>query len=123
MKPTIRRYDPGNEYFISEQCHINELANTPDDPDVSIARARVEPGITTRWHRVLDTSERYVILEGLGLVEVDTMTPQHVGPGDVVIIPPSGWQRITNIGPKDLIFLAICNPRFQHHAYEEIDKP
>jgi hypothetical protein len=30
-------------------------------------------------------------------------------------------QRITNIGKDDLIFLAICSPRFSPDVYEEID--
>jgi oxalate decarboxylase/phosphoglucose isomerase-like protein (cupin superfamily) len=44
-----------------------------------------------------------------------------VNAGDVVLIPPSCRQRITNIGTGDLIFLAICTPRFRPAAYEDID--
>ncbi|HEY9532465.1 MAG TPA: cupin domain-containing protein [Burkholderiales bacterium] len=47
------------------------------------------PGVTTRWHRVRDAAERYVILEGQGRAEVGDLPPQEVGPGDVVLIPPS----------------------------------
>jgi mannose-6-phosphate isomerase-like protein (cupin superfamily) len=68
---------------------------------------------------VRDTGERYVILEGHGLVEVGDLAPQEVGPGDVVLIPPSCRQRIANTGRADLIFLAICSPRFEPRAYEE----
>ncbi len=32
-------------------------------------------------------------------------------------------QRITNIGPDDLIFLAICTPRFSNDVYEDLEKP
>jgi mannose-6-phosphate isomerase-like protein (cupin superfamily) len=108
------------EFFTSEGCFIAELSNTPDDPAVSIARARVAPGVTTRWHRVRDTAERYVILEGKGRVEVGGLDPRDVGPGDVVLIPPACRQRIANVGDRDLIFLAICSPRFRSEAYEEI---
>jgi len=75
------------EVYIPEGCFITELSNTPDDPEVSIARARVPPGVTTRWHRVKDTVERYVILEGSGRVEVGRRPPADVRPGDVVLIP------------------------------------
>jgi len=51
MKATIKSHDPDSEFYTSERCHIVELSNTRDDPYVSIARARVEPGVTTRWHR------------------------------------------------------------------------
>ena len=81
----------------------------------------MRPGITTRWHRVRDTAERYVILEGKGRVEVGELAPQDVAPGDVVLIPPSCRQRITNLGSGDLVFLAVCTPRFTQEAYEDIE--
>jgi len=117
----VQRVDPGAEFYTPERCYIIELSNTPDDPEVSIARARVEPGVTTRWHRVVATTERYVVIEGSGRVEVDTLPPREIGAGDVTIIPPSCRQRITNIGPGDLVFLAICTPRFRPEAYEDLD--
>jgi hypothetical protein len=59
VEASIRPQNPGDEFYTSERCYIIELSNTPDDPDVSIARARLEPGVTTRWHRLTDTAERY----------------------------------------------------------------
>ena len=120
MKAQVRRFDAQAEFFTPEGCFINELSNIADDPSVSIARARVAAGVTTRWHRVRDTAERYVILEGNGRVEVGDLPAQEVGPGDVVLIPPSCRQRIANVGPRDLVFLAICTPRFRPEAYEDV---
>ena len=122
MRSSVRRFDLSNESDTPERCFILELSNTPDDPAVSIARARLTPGVTTRWHRVKGTAERYVILEGRGRVEVGDLPPQQVAPGDVVLIPPSCRQRIANIGDGDLIFLAICTPRFVRQAYEDIEE-
>ena len=121
MNEAIKRIDPAAEFYTPEKCYIIELCNTPDDPELSIARARVLPGVTTRWHRLLGTTERYVILEGRGRVEVGDLSPQAVSAGDVVLIPPSYRQRITNVGAGDLIFLAICTPRFRPEAYEDLD--
>ena len=121
MKETIKRIDASAELYTDERCHIIELSNTADDPDVSIARARVERGVTTRWHRLAGTTERYVIIEGRGRVEIGDLPPQDVGPGDVVIIPPGCRQRIANIGGDDLVFLAICTPRFRPENYEDIE--
>ena len=67
MKEAIKKQNLGNEFYTPEKCHISELVNTPDDPDVSIARARVEPGTTTRWHRLAGTIERYYIVSGRGV--------------------------------------------------------
>ncbi len=123
MKPQIRTLDRGVEVYTPERCYIIELANTPDDPDASIALARVVPGVTTRWHRLAGTTERYVIIEGRGRVEVGDLAPRDVVAGDVVIIPPLCLQRIANIGKQDLTFLAICTPRFRQRNYEELENP
>lgn len=121
MKAGVRQYDAQAEYYFAEGCFITELSNSVQDPGVSIARARVEPGKTTRWHRLRDTAERYVILQGRGLVEVDSLAAREVGVGDVVIIPPAARQRICNNGADELVFLAICSPRFTPGAYEDLD--
>ncbi len=119
MQPPILRPHPAAEVLTGERCHILELSNSADDPAMSIARARVEPGVTTRWHRVINTLERYVILDGVGRMEIGDMPPQEVQAGDVVMIPPSLRQRIANVGAGDLVFLAICTPRFRPEAYED----
>ena len=98
-----------------------ELSNSPDDPDASIAQARVKPGVTTRWHRLSGITERYYIVSGMGRMEAGKLPPQEVRAGDIVLIPPMCPQRITNIGAEDLIFLAICTPRFSNDAYEDIE--
>lgn len=121
MKPGIHHYDPAAEFFIAERCHVNELSNVEDDPAASIARARVAPGVTTHWHRLHATTERYVIIQGSGSVEVGHLPAQPVLPGDVVLIPPLCRQRITNTGANDLVFLAICTPRYRPEAYEDLE--
>jgi mannose-6-phosphate isomerase-like protein (cupin superfamily) len=119
MNASIRPFRPSSEFYTSEGCYITELCNFPVDNEASIARARVGPGVTTRWHRLTGISERYVILEGRGRMEVGDLPPTEVGPGDVVLIPPRCRQRITNIGETDLVFLCICIPGFHLTAYED----
>ena len=43
------------------------------------------------------------------------------GPGAVVLIPPGIRQRITNTGEADLIFLAVCTPRFTRTVYQDLE--
>jgi len=121
MKEAIQRQNLGNELYTPEKCCITELSNTLDDPDASIAKARVKPGVTTRWHRLTGTVERYYIVSGEGRVEIGNLAPQRVYPGDIVLIPPMCRQRITNIGSEDLVFLAVCTPRFLNDEYEDIE--
>ncbi len=121
MKERILRQDPAAEFYTAEKCYVTELSNTPHDPGVSIARVRVAPGVTTRRHRLAGVSERYCILQGTGRMEAGSLAPRDVVPGDVVLIPPLCPQRIANTGREDLVFLAVCTPRFSEAAYEDID--
>jgi mannose-6-phosphate isomerase-like protein (cupin superfamily) len=119
--PSIHRPDEREEYEIPERCRILETWNREGDPAVSVARARVGPGITTRLHRLSGITERYLILSGTGVAEIGGLTPRVVVPGDLVYIPPGCTQRIANPGPDELVFLAICTPRFRPGAYQDID--
>ena len=113
--------DKPGEYYFREGCFITELSNSADDPELSIAHVRVEPGETTRWHKLLGITERYLILSGTGSVEVGDSEARTVAEGDVVLIPAEIKQRISNTGETDLIFLALCTPRFQEAYYVETD--
>ena len=120
MKASILKQDLTREFYTDEKCFITELSNSSDDNELSIARARVEPGVTTSSHKLINTAERYYIVSGQGSVEVGDLPAEIVEPGDVVIIPPMVKQRITNSGAVDLIFLALCTPRFITDAYIEV---
>ena len=115
--PAVHHAVEAREYFFEEGCDILELLNDPDHPEASIARARVPTGTTTRWHHLEGIAEHYVVTEGLGRVEVGNAPPREVRPGDVVRIPPGVRQRIASIGPGDLVFLAVCVPRFRIEHY------
>lgn len=122
----ITRPQEADEYYFEEGCYILEMSQPDVDPEVSIARARVEPGRKTRFHRLKGTFERYIMLSGTGLVEVGDYKPAEVHPGDVVRIPPDTDQRITNIGEDDLVFIVVCNPHFLKSIYtdsEDLRKP
>lgn len=110
------------EYFFEEGCHILETGNVDEDAAVSVVRARVEPGVTTRWHRLRGTVERYYIISGHGRVEIADDAPADVSAGDYALIPGMTPQRTTNTRNTDLVFLAICNPRFDPASYEDIDE-
>ena len=121
MLAEVKKYDSSKEYETDERCHINEVANDTGDEHVSIARARVDAGVTTAWHRLDGVSERYIIVSGEGLVEVEGTDATPVGPGDVVRIPPDKAQRITNTGGEQLIFYAVCAPPFTEQAYINLE--
>jgi mannose-6-phosphate isomerase-like protein (cupin superfamily) len=116
----VVRPDPAAEYPTVERCSILELLNDPADPAVSIAQARVAPGVQTVPHRVAGTVERYVVLRGHGRIDIDGLPQQEVRQGDVVVIPAGVRQSIYNPGSADLVFLCICSPRFEWCNYESL---
>ncbi|TNE60151.1 MAG: cupin domain-containing protein [Alphaproteobacteria bacterium] len=109
------------EFLTRERCHITELFNVPEAPDASLARARVEPGVTTELH-ALSVHERYIIEQGTGLMDLAEAEDFMVGPGDVIDIVPGRAQRITNTGAGDLIFLCLCTPRFEPECYQPLEE-
>lgn len=109
--------DPQKWFDTEERCAILEVANDSADPDVSIALARVMPGVTTAWHKLENIAERYVIIAGTGEAQVGDDLNTPVQSGDVVRIPAGVRQRIRNTGDSPLIFYAICSPRFVPEAY------
>ena len=121
MRAQIRRGDAAAEFATDERCHIIEVANDADDENLSIARARVEPGVTTAWHRLDGIEERYLLISGRGRVEVGDLPPTDVGPGDVVRIPANTAQRISNTGSDQLVFYALCTPRFEAAKYINLE--
>lgn len=117
----IHRPCERDEYDFREGCRILEIWNREDDPGVSIARARVAPGVSTRLHRLSGVVERYLILSGTGDIARPGEAARTVIPGDLVFIPSGQPQRITNTGETDLVFLAICTPRFEPHVYKDLE--
>jgi len=123
MTGTVRiwRARESDEFDFREGCRILEVWNQALDPELSVARARVPPGVTTRLHRLAGTVERYLILSGQGLMALPDGNTWAVGPGDLIHIPANVPQRITNGGTEDLVFLALCTPRFEPGCYEDLD--
>jgi mannose-6-phosphate isomerase-like protein (cupin superfamily) len=120
MQIQIIKADVSKEYYTQEKCYILENVNFPNDPHLSIARARVEPGVMTVNHLLKNVIERYLIIQGEGIVEIGGKT-SPVGPGDLIVIPENTSQKITNTGKADLIFYCICTPGFTAECYLSLD--
>lgn len=123
MNPNLIRPDESKEFPTNERCHILEMLNNHDsEKPFSIARARVEPGVTTAWHRLNGIQEFYYILEGIGFMEIGDDPGFEVQKNDIVQIDQNQAQRIKNTGDEDLVFLAICNPPFTDRNYEDLEQ-
>jgi mannose-6-phosphate isomerase-like protein (cupin superfamily) len=77
----------------------------------SLAEAWLEPGQATERHYHARTEELYVLLEGVGEMEVEGERAQ-VGPGDAILIPPGAWHQIRSSDAEPLRFLCCCAPPY-----------
>ena len=109
-----------DEFWTSERCYITELVNSEKCTDVSLAVARIEPGVSTQLHALSGVEEVYVIRSGRGIIEIDGVE-QQLGVGDQAIVPASTAQRITNIGADDLSCYCLCRPRFVPECYVDLE--
>ncbi|HLN44940.1 MAG TPA: cupin domain-containing protein [Candidatus Sulfotelmatobacter sp.] len=114
MDPKIVKASTLKEIETSENCSIME---TWSSDKVSIARARVKPGLTTEAHYLKNVDEIYIIVKGKGSVKAGDLEVATVIAGDTVFIPAGVWQQITNVGKTDLVFYCVCTPRFTQESY------
>ena len=121
MKPKIVKATSLKEFLTPEGCFVSEnwgLVSFGDEA-VSIARARVEPNVTTKAHHLEGVQEIYLIVKGKGKVQIGGLKPANVAEGDVVLIPEGTSQKITNLGKTDLVFYCICTPAFTQDCYRD----
>ena len=117
---SICRPSETDEFFSPENVRILESWNAAGDPDLSIARARLAPGESTRNHCLVGITERYLIVQGSGIVHIGSLPATEVRPGDVVFIPPGVPQRATSTGRIDLVFYCLCTPAFDESRYRTV---
>jgi mannose-6-phosphate isomerase-like protein (cupin superfamily) len=77
----------------------------------SLAEASLPAGGSTQRHYHARTEEIYVLLEGVGEMEVEG-DRRHVAVGDAILIPPGAWHEIRADANTDLRFLCCCAPPY-----------
>lgn len=100
------------ELRAMDGCRLRELLHPKNDPieqSFSLAWARLEPGESSRPHRLLRQTEVYHVLAGTGRMHIAGETGM-IGPGDSVHIPAGAEQWVENTGACALEFLAIVGP-------------
>ncbi len=115
----IRELHECEEFVAGDNCLLREILH-PEKQDLalrySLAHAIVKPGDTTWAHRLID-SEVYYIIEGEGIMHINS-EDAPVRPGSTVYIPPRAIQSITNSGKSDLKFICIVDPAWRKEDEE-----
>jgi mannose-6-phosphate isomerase-like protein (cupin superfamily) len=79
----------------------------------SLAEATLPAGASTQRHYHRDSEEIYYVLEGSGVMELDS-AHARVQAGDAVLIPPGAWHEIRADDGGHLRFLCACAPPYRH---------
>lgn len=108
------------EFRTDERCYITELLNSERSPGVSLAIARIEPGVRTQLHSLSGIEEIYIVRSGRGVIEIDGIE-QALAAGDQAIVPAAAAQRVTNTGSDDLCCYCLCRPRFRPDCYVDLE--
>jgi len=116
MHPKIVKAKSLRETLTLEHCFICENWSSKN---VSIARARVKSGVTTKAHHLAGVDEIYLITKGKGEVKIGNLEPTEVKAGDTIFIPAGVSQQIANISKSDLVFYCICTPKFTTECYRD----
>jgi len=116
---TLYSTPESEEYYFDEGCFILEVLNDAEHKELSIARARVAPNTETKLHALNKTTEYYLIISGTGIANINS-EEINVSSNDVIVIKQGAPQKIKNTGDTDLVFFAICTPRFKPESYKEV---
>ncbi len=110
-------------YITKDHSSICELMHPEQhhNHNQSLAQAVVQPGQETQLHYHVKTEELYHILEGQGLMTLNTES-FNVEPGDTICIPANSKHKIKNTANTNLVFLCCCSPAYSHNDTFILDK-
>ena len=111
---TVLPLDAQTPFTTKDGSTIRSILDRTNAPvqKQSLAEARLSAGGVTQRHYHWAAEEIYFILEGTGVIEIDSET-RMVAAGDAILIPPGAWHTIAAIEP--LRFLCCCAPPYSHN--------
>ena len=77
----------------------------------SIAHCTINSGKSSMPH-TMKTSEMYYILQGEGIMHIDSEKRQ-VNQNDLIFVPPMSKQYLENNGKMDLVVLCVVDPAWR----------
>jgi mannose-6-phosphate isomerase-like protein (cupin superfamily) len=102
-------------------CELLHPARDDLELPYSIAHAVLKPGTASLPHILKESSEVYFILEGQGMMHIDSELAL-VEQGQAIYIPPGSEQYIRNTGPNDLKILCVVHPMWRKEDEVVLEK-
>ncbi len=122
----VRNLQDCKKITALDRTTLRELLNPLHDGKevkirYSIAHAIIKPRQSSIPHRLLEASEVYFLLQGQGIMHIESEA-QPVGAGDLIYIPPNVTQFLENIGDEDIVFLCIVDPFWRPEQEEVVEQ-
>ena len=110
----IKKIENVEAFEGNEGTQIKQIISPPETNNVirySLAHCTIGPGKSSKPH-IMKTSEMYYILQGKGIMHIDSETKQ-VSKNDLIFVPPMSKQFLENNGEIDLTVLCIVDPAWR----------
>jgi hypothetical protein len=110
--PVVRHLDDLTPFLISpkDTVKLALLAGPADDSPTSVFFEVWEPGGAQPDNSHPDSTEIFVVLSGQGLAHSDEHSV-HIGPGDVLVLPPGSVHRIENTSATERFYAVTIMAR------------
>jgi mannose-6-phosphate isomerase-like protein (cupin superfamily) len=108
----VHRFDDCKEIVAGDDTVLRELLSGGKDGlaiPYGIAHARLALGKVSTPHRLKETTEIYYIVNGNGVMHIDSES-EAVGKKDSIVIPAGSVQFLENTGDEEIEFLCITSP-------------
>lgn len=111
----IRNYENLKSYTTKDKSEIIEIfhPNNSEIKNQSLALAVVAPQKRTKLHHHKNSEEVYFVLEGDGIIYLDGKEFK-AEKNNAVLIKTGLKHNIKNTGSKELKFLCISSPAYNH---------
>ena len=110
----IKKIEDIKAFEGNEGTKIKQIISPGETNNVirySIAHCTISPGESSKPH-IMKTSEMYYILQGEGIMHIDSEKRQ-VNQNDLIFVPPMSKQYLENNGKMDLVVLCVVDPAWR----------
>ena len=110
----IKKSESVEAFEGNEGTQIKQIISPSETNNVirySLAHCTISPGKSSKPH-TMKTSEMYYILQGEGIMHIDS-EERHVNQNDLIFVPPMSKQYLENNGKMDLVVLCIVDPAWR----------
>ncbi|MBW4062194.1 cupin domain-containing protein [Candidatus Saccharibacteria bacterium] len=100
---------------------VRDVITNSDEPELSLAEVRIEPGSRFPFHRFAGGPEQFRVMTGACRLMFLTENPVDLVVGHYISIPPGVWFSITTVGDEPVVFVVANAPAFTVDGCEMLE--